>query len=219
MDKSVVVAMIGGFVSLVGVWLTHYLAIRRELLFRGLQGQSQAAPELKAPERASHLFVPVSRKTLLRDWRRALVAIGVCPLLDVVVTFVSADFLDWLFPKPGDLLSVTVWDLMRELVPAMAPWFYAISIAILLPLLVFFYGRLPRKPARLILSVLSWSVVSILYFWATVWLGSGDSTTPNTANDVLSMTAPATIGGCVSGLAYWLITYTRDPRVNLNQAL
>jgi hypothetical protein len=213
MDKSVVVSIIGGFVSLVGIWLTHYLAIRREVIFRELQGQPQSA----GPDQSLHLSTAASRKKHLNDLRRALFAIVICPLIDVVAIVVNYEFFGWLFPRPGPYryrLQLLNWDWyshrMKWAIPLIGPWLYAISIMIILPLLVLFYRRFARKRTRLILCLLTWSLFSSVYFFVdfTLRYRWPDAFT------IEVILASTTVAGSISGLVYWLITNVRSQSEN-----
>jgi hypothetical protein len=207
MDKTLVVAIIGGLVSLVGIWLNHYLAIKRELLFRGLQGQPQATTTLRTSGRRLSPSISVSRKERLRDWRRALVAIAICPPIDIFVSQMAMRFLS---RRPDEVLfHRSYWSGAGRLAAATAPWLYAISITILLPLLVFLYGRFLGKQARLTLCVVSWSLVSILYLNSSLILHP--FSWELSVVEVLQYVSGALMGGSFTGLVYWFITYNWNP--------
>jgi|GEM_PF-6979240 len=208
MDMTLVVAIIGGLVSLLGIWLNHYLAIKRELLFRGLQRQPQSASLLRSEDHPLSLFVSPSRKSRLRDWRRALIAIAVCPLIYTVVGFASAAFFTRIIPVGSEFFPITFWELIKRGGAGTVAWIYATSLTILLPMLVFLYGRFLRGGSRLILCIAIWSLGPILVLWAFLIVGY-DSTT--TVRDAVILTSSALIGGSFTGLVYWLITYNRNP--------
>jgi hypothetical protein len=199
MDTPIVVAIIGAFVSLGGIWLNHYLAIQREFLFRGLPEQQDITRTESRSEGSTGISALVSRKTVLRDWYRAVLAIATCPLVDILV------FITICSPLWGGF-----WDffMMLDTMQA-APWFYATCIIILLPVLLFFYRRVARNRARLIFAVASWSALTALYvFFYFVFVRKELS---------FGSTGMGVISGCVSGLVYWLITYRSFSRPNADQ--
>jgi len=193
-------------VSLGGIWLNHYLAIQREFLFRGLekeqhgtlvrppdvQAQPPGTSAIRPPDRAPGVSVPVSRKTVSSDWYRALFAILICPLVDIVVFSLP------IFPK-SDFRVVPGQSFVWFWIVQTAPWLYASCIIILLPVLVFFYRRVARNGVRLIFTVLTWSALSAVYFFLVWFFAYGGGVLENAINGLFS--------GCISGLVYWLITY------------
>ncbi|TMP92063.1 MAG: hypothetical protein E6L08_09355 [Verrucomicrobia bacterium] len=183
METPVLVAIIGAFVSLGGIWLNHYLAIRREFLFRGLPAQQDT-----------------SRKTIRRDWYRAVLAIVTCPVLDILVFSLIYSQLwgeSW-----GTVMVFGIIDA--------APWFYATCIIIMLPVLLFFYRRVTLNRARLIFAVASWSALTALYVFFYFFVRKELS---------FESAGVGLISGCISGLVYWLITYRSFSRPNADQII
>jgi hypothetical protein len=199
MATSIVVSIIGGCVSLLGIWLSHYLAIRREFLFRGLatQKETRHASQQLDPTRCAS--VPVSRKSLLRDWRRSLLAVAICPLVD---TFASLTIVWTITGNARE--DLPFGELFWHGFVPFAAVFYFVCVFLVFPLLIVVYREVTHKLARLIFAVLIWSVLSGALFFALRTM-----TGPELG---WSITIAAIVGGGISGLVYWLITYTSFSR-------
>jgi hypothetical protein len=199
MDKSVVVAIIAGVFSLLSVWFTHHLAAKRR------PRQRRTTIVLKLPKGSVHLSDPALRRQRLKRWCRALIAIALCPMVDAIVQI-------WISIV---LRSTPFYSFWADIGPTLAergPWLYVASIIIMLPLLTFLYGEFPEKKLRLILSVLSWSLLSAVYF--TVYAIHIDLQLDPHAWHFWAFVTAGIIGGAIAGLLYWTVTYTRSPRVN-----
>ena len=205
MNSSVVVAIIGGVVSLLGIWLNHYLAIKREFLFRGLSPEPHVAPEPPVTQlRERHVE---SRRILLKAWYRALFAIAISPIVNLVISILSFDWCRGYFSSHSFFLRLSYeLNLRMSFILALVSWFYASCIIILFPLLVLFYRRVTRPRDRLIFAVVIWYIHSAALFLIASLLSGGLDSEDQDAMIFVS------IGGAISGLVYWLITDKRSQR-------
>jgi len=212
MNPSIVSAIIGGCVSLFGIWLTNYLAIRRELLFRGVQPQQNVPRQVRPPELPANASVAGARKTILRGWYRALFGIAICPLVTAAITAIGGLKYIGIGPSFKDVMYNVV---------DFVPWLYASWILILFPLLVLYYRRIPLQPARLIFAVLTSSILSVLFVLVkgAIDSESGYQIGSFSAKDEAVVTILALFAGSVSGVMYWLITYGSFPHKKASHAV